>query len=464
MSAAIEEVTAIDRQVTLVIPESEVRGPVTDRLRQLSKTVTLKGFRKGKVPIKVVESKFKQGVQQEILHEKVNEAASALIHDNDISPVSQLALKDYKVNNDKDHEFTLSFEVMPKVDVASMAGKSVVCSKTTVTDEDLENEIKDLLKRNHKWEEVDRPAEEGHRVTAKLTLRNERETILKVEPAAQFIATNKSESDDEIAEGCIGKVPADEFRITFKPEEDETDEDHALRYCDVVVERVERPLKDELIDYVFFRYAVMDRDQDKLRAAIRAELEQEATRTDRNYLRLQVVKHICDTNDIDPPKALIREAMLSHLRAQGLSDEMAAEYLASNLYSFSTVAMMRNAHDTVVQGIAMQAAASAHDVKPTPELLDKYLRLEAECFPDPEQAHEAMQANASQHMDEAVATRTTELMIADADCKNEPMNLAQVREASKALLISLMPKKEDSNKFESGDDDDAEANRSEQQR
>jgi len=69
MQASIETISTLERKMTIAVPAERVETQVEQRLNEAARTVQLKGFRKGKVPVKVVKERYGGSVRQEVLGE-----------------------------------------------------------------------------------------------------------------------------------------------------------------------------------------------------------------------------------------------------------------------------------------------------------------------------------------------------------------------------------------------------------
>ena len=58
MQVSIEQVSTLERKMTVRVPAARYEERVRDRMRELGQNVRLKGFRPGKVPATVIEKKF----------------------------------------------------------------------------------------------------------------------------------------------------------------------------------------------------------------------------------------------------------------------------------------------------------------------------------------------------------------------------------------------------------------------
>ena len=115
MQVSIESSNGLERQLKIGVPADKIDQEVTDRLQKATKTVTIKGFRKGKVPLKVVKQQFGAGVRQEVVGEIVNSSFYEAIQQEDLRPVGQPRIDDINDSEGKDLEYTAIFEVYPEV-------------------------------------------------------------------------------------------------------------------------------------------------------------------------------------------------------------------------------------------------------------------------------------------------------------------------------------------------------------
>ena len=73
MAATIETLEKLERKMTLSLPVDTIRNEVDARLRKLSRTVRMDGFRPGKVPMNIVAQRYGYSVQYEVINDKVGE-------------------------------------------------------------------------------------------------------------------------------------------------------------------------------------------------------------------------------------------------------------------------------------------------------------------------------------------------------------------------------------------------------
>ena len=89
MKVSIESTQGLETTLKIVIPSSNIEAKVSERLQKAAKTVALKGFRKGKVPVRVVQQHFGRGIRQEIVGEAINTGFTDAISKEKLNPVGQ---------------------------------------------------------------------------------------------------------------------------------------------------------------------------------------------------------------------------------------------------------------------------------------------------------------------------------------------------------------------------------------
>ena len=82
MQVSVESTGNLERRMTLRLPADQVESQVGGRLREISRTVRIKGFRPGKVPAKVVEQRYGAQVRAEVLDGLLRQGFDSAVRDN----------------------------------------------------------------------------------------------------------------------------------------------------------------------------------------------------------------------------------------------------------------------------------------------------------------------------------------------------------------------------------------------
>lgn len=140
-------------QLDIKIGKSDVKKSYAKIVDKYAKTVQLPGFRKGKVPVSVLENKVGEALRAETGYELVEKALSEIFEnaEKDIKPLNyaQPELEgELKLDPETDFSFSVKYDVYPKVDLKKVDGFDLECSEVTNEEAVLEQELKNIQLNN----------------------------------------------------------------------------------------------------------------------------------------------------------------------------------------------------------------------------------------------------------------------------------------------------------------------------
>ncbi|MCX5759792.1 MAG: trigger factor [Candidatus Hydrogenedentes bacterium] len=146
-------------EVKVSIPPANERKLAADTFDELQHEAELPGFRRGRVPRKLIERKFAKVVRNDVEGKLVKAAVVKLIKEKDLKPTGVPEVVDYEKNDHRQADdpiaFTLKFEVGPRVDLCKYRGVSVERPLYIVQDKDTEDAIKTLQSRYSVFDAVE---------------------------------------------------------------------------------------------------------------------------------------------------------------------------------------------------------------------------------------------------------------------------------------------------------------------
>ncbi len=164
--------TFINREIntvsmTMEITAEEFDKALDDVYQSKKHLFTVDGFRKGKAPRKLIESKYGKAVfYEDAIGNVFNENYPVALDELGFEPVDhpKIDMGDQTVEAGKGFVFNIKFITEPEVKVKNYKGIKVKVQTPTVSDEELENQLKSYAKRNARLVTVDREAAEGDTV------------------------------------------------------------------------------------------------------------------------------------------------------------------------------------------------------------------------------------------------------------------------------------------------------------
>ncbi len=155
--------TGLKREFKVTIAAQDLEAKVDARLNELSRQVTLPGFRPGKVPMQVLRKRYGQAVRGEVVEQAMNEAASQTMTERGLRPALTPQVEVTSFQEGGDLEYKMAVELLPEIAPPNFGELALERLKVTVTDEEVDKSLERMAKgqlRSEKVEEA-RPAATG---------------------------------------------------------------------------------------------------------------------------------------------------------------------------------------------------------------------------------------------------------------------------------------------------------------
>jgi trigger factor len=169
VKSAVETLNPTRVRLTVEVPFEELKDSLDAAYKKINQQVTVKGFRKGKVPARIIDQRFGRGV---VLEEAVNDALPKFytdaVNNAELNPLGQPEVDITELKDGETLNFTAEVEVRPKLEIPDYSGIEVEVDAVEVTDEDVEKAVQQLRERFASTTPVERAAQDGDVVTIDL--------------------------------------------------------------------------------------------------------------------------------------------------------------------------------------------------------------------------------------------------------------------------------------------------------
>ncbi len=157
MEYAIDALSEVERKLTVRIPAERVNATLDALIAQKGKNLELDGFRKGKVPARIVEERFGIEIRSRATEQLMKEQISDILDREGLNPVSSLSFEAescFDIGRDREYAFSCSFEVLPPVELPDFSACSVEVEDVEVRKSSLARRTRNMLRRFGRLEEV----------------------------------------------------------------------------------------------------------------------------------------------------------------------------------------------------------------------------------------------------------------------------------------------------------------------
>jgi trigger factor len=308
------------------VPAERVTQEITTRLKQLSRTARLNGFRPGKAPLTVIRRQFGPQVHREVIGELMQSSFSEAVNQNQLAPAGNPRIEPQSIGEGQDLTYIATFEVFP--DVALQPIESLEIERTTadVTDSDIDAMIQRLRKQQMKYTAVERAAAAGDKVTVDFEGSIDAVPFNGGKGENVPIVLGDNRMLPQLEQGLIGAAPGEQksVDVDFPPDYRATELAGKRASFKVDIKTVEEPSLP-VVDEEFCKvFGVTEGGVERLREDVAANMRRELDQTLRNRNKAAVMEKIYQANPIDVPNALlesqIRDMQVEAMRRAGTKD------------------------------------------------------------------------------------------------------------------------------------------------
>lgn len=376
----------LSREFTVVIPASEFEEQVSTRLNELSKTMEMPGFRKGKVPVSLLRKKYGPNVMGETLEKAVQDGSAKVMSDNDLRPAMQPKIEITSFEEGKDLEYTMAVDVMPVIDLGDFSKIEV----ERVVAETNETEVDETLTRMADAYKTSEPVKRKRKAKSGDVVNID--FLGKVDGEA-FDGGKAEGYDLELGAGSfipgfedqlIGQNPGDELDVNVKFPEEYGAENLAGKDAVFSVKINElKESKPSAIDDELAKKAGMD-DLEALKSAIRDQHAQGFNKITKQKAKRALLDALNDAYDYDLPPGLVEAEYDSIQKAYEQAKE-AGQEVEEMTDEEREVDFRSIANRRVKLGLLFAEVGRENKIEITQDDLQKAILQEAQNYPGQEQ-------------------------------------------------------------------------------
>lgn len=327
-------------KLTATIAKEDVVSGYNKNISKYAKNVQLPGFRKGHVPVKVLEQKYGDSLKQEVLADLIDESLNQIFAEEeskDIRPLpyTQPRLDGDKLpefSTDKDLTFSVVYDVFPSVEVKDFSKIEVKEPQVEIGEKELNEELKAIQERNAVVidKKEGEPVEKDNIVTIDYKELDDSGTAIPGSEREGFVFTvgtgeNIYKIDDEIV--GMKKDETKEISKTYDAKEENKDLAGKTKKISVTVKAIKLrnlpALDDELAQDVSEKYKTLD----DLKKDISKGLESAKNRKIAEFKSQSLLEQLVEKNPIVLPKSMIQAEMESRWRMMAQQFQTTPEQL-----------------------------------------------------------------------------------------------------------------------------------------
>ncbi|ACN13554.1 FKBP-type peptidyl-prolyl cis-trans isomerase (trigger factor) [Desulforapulum autotrophicum HRM2] len=353
MQLNIEEKSSVKKVLHIEIPKEDVAKELDTAYNELKKTATVKGFRKGKIPRKILETRFSKDVHADLVPHLVQNAFSEALDEHKFNLVGGPQVDPPELTPGEALSFDISIEVMPELEAVDFKGIELKKTMYEATDQEVDAQIQMIRKTMATKEKVteERPVKvedfvlidyQGFVDGAPC------DAAPKVENYVMAIGSNTLPA--EFSEKLLGAIPVKEMDIDVVYADD--DKDEALAGKTVIYKVTLKEIQEQIlppVDDTLVENLGQYKNLDELKAAILDNLKKGYEQRTQHELSEQIFTDLLEKIEFEVPDTMVDAEL------QGIIAEAEQAYAQNNI-KLEDVGLSQDFLKTQYRGVAEKQA------------------------------------------------------------------------------------------------------------
>lgn len=385
MQANLEKLDQLGRRLDIAVPMAEIDSEVDSRLKRLSRTVKMHGFRPGKVPLKVVAQQYGGQVRQEVLGDALQKSFGEAVRQQNLK-VAGYPKFEAKPPADgaSQFEYSATFEVYPEIAVGDIS-KTVLSRPTLeVGDAEIDKTLEIMRKQRVSYVAAERAAADGDRVTLDYRGTMDGKEFDGGAAKAYAVVIGEGRMLPDFETQLVGMKAGESKTFDLRFPDDYHGKDVAGKTAkfEITLSQVAGPVLPQ-VDAEFAKsLGVADGDLAKMRSDIKGNLEREVKARLKGRLKEQVMQALLDVTRVDVPKSLV-EMEVQRLQDMARQDLAARGIPVRDDMPMPAEVFEKQAQRRVNLGLILAEVVRINNLQAKPEQVRAVVEEQAQSYEHP---------------------------------------------------------------------------------
>ncbi|NPA94938.1 MAG: trigger factor [Thermodesulfobacteria bacterium] len=335
MKVTVEDVSPVQKRLKVEIPAQKVDEHINRVVNSLKKSVSIPGFRKGKVPRSIIEREYGPQIKSEVMQSLIEETIGDAIKQSQVTMILEPQLDNAsEVEAGKDFVYSVLMDIEPEIEVPDFRKFELVRPKVEVTDEEVEEQLEALRNQFGTVEPVEeqRPLQEGDIAIIDYKAFIDGEEVEELANENYFVEVGKGNFNETFEKGLIGMEKGEEREIEVTYPEDAINSLVAGKTVTykVTLNNIQKRNKPELDDEFAQRFGIGLKTVEDLKNKLREQIQKDKEEAVERLLREQLFEKLLEGADFEVPERLVEKKLdqmidniAGHMQERGVNLEQA---------------------------------------------------------------------------------------------------------------------------------------------
>jgi trigger factor len=379
MQTDIQDLGGLQRRVDLTVAASDVAQEVSQRLARIARQTSMPGFRRGKVPMKIVAASYGPQIEAEVMREKLGHALTSALDAGKLRLAGAPKLEPRSGQDAGQIAFCATFEVYPEIEIGDVSQVGLQRFSCQVGEADVDRTVEIVRRQRAHRTAVERAAADGDRVTLDFRGTIDGEPFEGGEARDFSFNLGEGRMLPDFERGVRGLSAGQQagFDVAFPADYPAARVAGRTARFEATVRRVEA-IELPAVDAEFARaLGVADGDLARMRAELKANVEREVAARLRARTRDHVFESLLQATRFEVPQSLVDE------EAQRLAQAAAGARAGAQPAPALGEALLQAARHRVRLGLLVGELVARNRLQPRQEQVRKAVESIAQSYQNP---------------------------------------------------------------------------------
>ena len=324
MEFKINDVNTSEKELEATFAFDEIKKDLETEVQKQTKKLQIPGFRKGKVPPTLLKKMFGDAFDQEASEKVASKKFWDVAEENHLHPIGKPTITDIKFTPNESLFFKIVYEVLPQIEAKDYKGNDIEVPDLVVKDEDIDHEIKHILKANETFEPLETVSDINCTLDVDIQrvdkdgnpFEGSKQETLQIDLSNERVAK-------EIVDNSKGKKVGDTFSFTFndkrtlKNKNGEDEEITEVINYKAVIKAIKKSILP-VLDETLIKKVTKDKvsTEAELKDEIRKDIQKYFDQQTEDILRSKLITQIIKNNEFNPPQSLINNVIEDYVKRE----------------------------------------------------------------------------------------------------------------------------------------------------
>jgi len=304
-----------EHELQVKLDYTEIKNEMDDAYKKERKSISMPGFRKGKVPLPMLKKVYGEAIEYKASEDIANKKFWDIIKEQGLKPISMPQMTDLDYQMSDSLSFKVKYEVKPTLDLKGYTGLEIEKPMFKVKEDDISTEVNNMLKSKASFELADVVEDTNYRITVDLQrIDDDGKEMQGSKSENMVIDLSDSKVNENIAKNAENKKNGEEFEFSFTDSHSHGDHEHKeeFNYVAVIkkIEKIVMPAAtEEIIQQLSGKKA---KTVEELTEFTKSNYEKYYSDQSEKIFENSLLSEIVKNNDFEPTKGYV-ETILSRM-------------------------------------------------------------------------------------------------------------------------------------------------------